>query len=228
MTSPLRSFASALLIRSYHTKELDAKHSLASQLHGISRFEASQRNRLLTLVTALDVLSEQNLRGGISQEVASEILDIAKERLKQAKRSEHDEKELKQLESLVSIVGSLKYKSIAASIKELAKDIERDVLSTELSADEIVGLAYKARNDLIHGGQTSVDLTQLLVPLERLTAEICAGAIISVKDSASILNCSESVIRRYIRTGQLKATKDNGKWCIRPEELKLFMTSRSN
>jgi excisionase family DNA binding protein len=228
VTSPLRSFASALLIRSYHTKELDAKHSLASQLYGIARFEVSQRSRLLTLVTALDVLSEKNLRGGISQEVASEILDIAKERLKQAKRSEHDEKEMKQLESLISIVGSLKYQSIAASIKELAKDIDRDVLSTELSADEIVGLAYKARNDLIHGGQTSVDLTQLLVPLERLTAEICAGAIISVKDSASILNCSESTIRRYIRNGQIKARKDDGRWCIRPEELKLFMASRPN
>jgi excisionase family DNA binding protein len=226
VTSPLRSFISALLIRSYHTKELDAKHSLASQLYGISRFETSQRSRLLTLVTALDVLSEKNLRGGISQEVASEILDITKERLTQAKSSEHDEEELKQLESLVSIVGSLKYQSIAASIKELAKDIDQDVLSTELSADEIVGLAYKARNDIIHGGQTSVDLTLLLVPLERLTAELSAGAIISVKDSASILNCSESTIRRYIRNGRIKANKSEGRWRIRPEELKLFMTSR--
>ena len=225
VTAPLRSFASALLIRSHHTTELDAKRSLASQLHGLSRFEASQRNRLLTLVTALNVLSEKNLRGGISQEVASEILDIAKERLKQAKRSKHDAKELKQLESLVSIVGSLKYESIAASITELAKDIGKDLLSTELSADEIVGLAYRARNDLIHGGQTSINLTQLLVPLERLTAELCAGAIISVKDSASILNCSESTIRRYIRDGRVKAKKVNGKWHIRPEDLKLFMAS---
>lgn len=225
VTSPLRSFASALLIRSHQVKEIDAKHSLASQLHGLSRFEASQRNRLLTLVTALDVLSEKNLRGGISQEVASEILDIAKERFRQAKRSGHNEHELKQLESLISIVGSLKYQSIATSIKELAKDIDQDVLGIELSSDEIVGLAYRARNDLIHGGQTSVDLTQLLAPLERLTGEICAEAVIGVKDAAIILNCSDRTIQRCIRNGQIRAKKDKGKWRIRPEDLKLFMAT---
>lgn len=226
VTSPLASFASALVIRSHHVKEIDAKQSLACQLYGISRFESSQRSRLLTLATALDVLSENKLRGGISQEVASEILDIAKERLRQAKRSEHDDSELKQLESLVSIVGSLKYQSISASITDLAKDVDRNILNTHISINEIVGQAYKARNELIHDGQTTVDLTQLLTPLERLTAELCAGATISVKESAGILNCSESTVRRYIGNREIKATRKKGKWQIRPEDLKLFMASR--
>ena len=41
VTAPLRSFASALLIRSHRTTELDAKRSLASQLHGLSRLGAA-------------------------------------------------------------------------------------------------------------------------------------------------------------------------------------------
>ncbi len=167
------------------------------------------------------------MRSGISLAVASEILDIAKTRLRNTKSEDHDEQELAQLKSLASIVGSLKYQSIAASIKELAQDVDQDSLNTPLPVNEIIGLAYKARNELIHGGETTVDLSQLLVPLERLTAELCAGAILTVKECANILDCSERAVLRYIKDGKLKAAKRQGRWCIRPDELKLFMTSRA-
>ena len=206
---------------------VDSKHSLAGQLYGISRFESSQRSRLLTLVTALDVLSEKTMRNGISLTVASEILDIVKARLRNAKPEDYSEQELAQLKSLASIVGSLKYQSIAASIKKLAQDVDQNSLNTTMLVDEIVGLAYKARNELIHGGETAVDLSQLLVPLERLTAELCAGAILTTKECAVILNCSERTVLRYIEDGKLKAVKRQRRWRIRPDELKLFMTSRA-
>lgn len=227
--SPLAAFENALIIRSHRAKDLDEKHALAAQLHGISRFEASQRSRLLTLVTALDVLSEDKLRGGISQEVVAELLDITRQRLRQARKSgRYDNREIAQLQSLMSIIGNLKYQSISASIKDLAIDVDSAVLSAALDADEIIGLAYKARNDLIHEGRTSVDLSQLLVPLERLTAELCGKDMLSVKECAEILRCSESTIRRNIAKGALRAFKRNGQWGVRPEDLKLFMTARSN
>jgi hypothetical protein len=59
--SPLAAFENAMIIRARHTKDFDEKHALATQLHGISRFETSQRSRLLTLVTALDVLSQKKI-----------------------------------------------------------------------------------------------------------------------------------------------------------------------
>ena len=223
--APLASLANALVIRSHITQNVDSKHSLACQLYGISRFESSQRSRLLTLVTALDVLSEKTMRSGISLAVASEILDIVKTRLRSAKPEDHDEQDLAQLKSLASIVGSLKYRSIAASIKELAQDVDPNSLNTPLSIDEILGLAYKARNELIYGGETTVDLSQLLIPLERLTADMCAGAILTAKECANILNCSERTVLRYIKGGKLKAVKRQRRWHIRPDELKLFMTS---
>jgi len=225
--APLGSLVNSLVIRSRIIQEVDPKHSLAGQLYGISRFESSQRSRLLTLVTALDVLSEKIIRSGISLEVASEILDIVKTRQRNANQEDHDAQELAQLQSLVSIVGSLKYQSIAASIKRLAQEVDQSSLNTTLSVDEIIGLAYKARNELIHGGETTVNLSQLLVPLERLTAELCAGATLTAKECADILNCSQRTVLRYIEDGRLRAVKRQGRWNIRPDELKLFMASRA-
>lgn len=233
VSSPLAAFANSLTIRSYVTDGLDDKHSLACQVYNLSNFESSQRSRLLALVTTLDVLSEKVLRAGVSLAIATEILDIVKAKAKDARRKakakdarkgNYSQQELQQLDSLVSAIGELKYVSIATSIKKLARDIDQDVLSTPLTADKIVGLAYKARNELIHGGRTSVDLGQLLVPLERLTAELCAGTSISVKECARILNRSESTVLRYIRSDRLKASKRNGKWHVTPVDLKLFMT----
>jgi len=228
VSSPLASFANSLTIRSYTTDGLDEKHSLACQVYSLSSFESSLRSRLLALVTTLDVLSEKILRTGVSLTVAEEILAIVKTRLKDARRNNHNEQELRQLNSLVSIVGALKYVSISGSIKKLAEGIDQDVLSSPMTADEIIGLAYKARNDLIHGGETSVDLGQLLVPLERLTAALCAGASISVKECAEILNRSNSTVLRYIGSGRLRATKLGGQWHVTPVNLKLFMTESGN
>ena len=89
--SPLAGFESAVKIRSTRTREFDNKHALAAQLHAVSDFETSQRSRLLTLVTALDVLSVKRLRGGISEEVARELLTLTKAKLKQARPfQDHD------------------------------------------------------------------------------------------------------------------------------------------
>ena len=50
--SPLDSFTNSLIIRTYSFKPLDDKRLLACRLYALSRFESSQRSRLLTLVTA--------------------------------------------------------------------------------------------------------------------------------------------------------------------------------
>lgn len=225
VSTPLKYFLNALTIRSHFMKRLDAKRSLACQVYSLSSFEVSLRSHLLALVTVLDLLSTKVSREGISLAVANEILDTVKARLKDARKGDYSEKEIRQLASLMSTVGGLKYVSIAASIKELARDIDldQDSLGSLIGPDEIVDQAYKARNDLIHGGETSVDLSQLIVPLGQLVAELCAGTVISVKECAKILNRSESTVLRYIRSGRLKATKKDGQWCITPVDLKLFM-----
>ena len=64
------------MIRAHLTKSVSAKQSLACQVYSLSNFEVSQRSRLLSLVTVLDLLSTKISREGISLSVATEILDI--------------------------------------------------------------------------------------------------------------------------------------------------------
>ena len=133
VSTPLKYFLNSLVIRSRITKSVGAKQSLACQVYSLSNFEASLRSRLLSLVTVLDVLSNKVSREGISLTVATEILDIVKARLREARKSNYAQQELRQLESLVSIVGSLRYVSISTSIKMLAQDIGQEVLNSMLT-----------------------------------------------------------------------------------------------
>lgn len=223
VSTPLEYFINALIIRAHLTKSVSAKQSLACQVYSLSNFEVSQRSRLLSLVTVLDLLSTKIPREGISLSVAAEILDIVKIRLREARKGDYGPQEIRQLESLASIVGALKYVSISASIKMLARNIDQEILISPLTSGEIVDQAYRARNELIHGGETGVDLSLLIDPLGRLVAELSAGMIISVKECAEILDRSKSTVMRYIKSGRLKATKKHGRWLISPENLKLFM-----
>jgi hypothetical protein len=76
---------------------------------------------------------------------------------------------------LLSALGSLRNQSISASIKRLAETVGTDVMMFGKSPDQIVDEAYKARNELIHGGRTGIDLSSLMAPLEQLTVELCSG-----------------------------------------------------
>lgn len=226
ISSPLISFSSALKIRSFSGIILNAKQSLACRLYGLSHFEPSLRGRVLTLVTALDVLSEQEPRTGISNEVVLEILGIAKTRLKEAKKSRVEKGEMEQLSSLVSAVGGLKKRSISASIKELVKDLDPTTITSGESLEELVDKAYAARSQLIHNGETKIDLIELIGPLDFLTAELCAGSVISVRDAAEILQCSETSVLRYIHNGLVQASKRDRRWIIKPKDLQYFMATR--
>ena len=225
--SPLDSFINSLVIRTHNFKPLDDKRLLACRLYALSRFESSQRSRLLTLVTALDLLSETLPRTGIALKIVNEAFKIAKARRREEKIAGASEVELSQVDALLSALGGLRNQSISASIKRLADTASTDVLVYGKSADQIVDEAYKARNELIHGGRTGIDLTSLIPPLEQLTVELCSGPPLSIKDICQLLNRSESTVLKYIRQGDLVATKHDGKWRIQPKRFKEFLWHRS-
>jgi hypothetical protein len=116
----------------------------------------------LTLVTALDLLSETLPRTGISLKIINEVIEICKTRRREESRAGASESELSQVDALLSALGGLRNQSISASIKRLAEDASPDVLAYGKSANQIVDEAYRARNELIHGGRTGVDLSSLI------------------------------------------------------------------
>lgn len=225
--SPLDSFTNSLIIRTYNFKPLDDKRLLACRLYALSRFESSQRGRLLTLVTALDLLSETLPRSGISLKIINEVIEICRTRRREESRAGASESDLSQVDALLSALGGLRNQSISASIKRLAEDASPDVLVYGKSANQVVDEAYRARNELIHGGRTGVDLSSLIVPLEELAVELCSGPALSVKDVCQIINRSEGTVLKYIRQGDLVAAKHSGKWHIWPKRLKEFLWRKS-
>lgn len=225
--SPLDSFINSLLIRTHNFKPLDDKRLLACRLYALSRFESSQRSRLLTLVTALDLLSETAPRTGIALEMVNEALKMAKARRREAGRAKAPKDELAQIDALMSALGGLRNQSIASSIKRLAADVSPDIEEYGRSPDQVVDEAYKARNELIHGGQTGVDLASLITPLEQLTIELCSGPPLSVKDVSRIIKRSDGTVLKYIRQGELVAAKHASKWRIQQKRLKDFLWKRS-
>jgi excisionase family DNA binding protein len=225
--SPLDTFINSLVIRTHNFKPLDDKRLLACRLYALSRFESSQRGRLLTLVTALDLLSENLPRTGIALEIVNEALDFAKTRRREAKSAGTSVTELSQVDALRSALGGLRNQSISASIKRLAETVGADVMMYGKSPNQIVDEAYRARNELIHGGQAGIDLTSLIAPLEQLTVELCSGSPLSVKDVSQLLSRSESTVLKYIRQGDLVAAKHGGRWRIQPKRFKEFLWRRS-
>jgi hypothetical protein len=181
----------------------------------------------LTLVTALDLLSETLPRTGISLKIINEVIEICKTRRREESRAGASESELSQVDALLSALGGLRNQSISASIKRLAEDASPDVLAYGKSANQIVDEAYRARNELIHGGRTGVDLSSLIVPLEELTVELCSGPALSVKDVCQIINRSDGTVLKHIRQGDLVAAKHSGRWHIWPKRLKEFLWRKS-
>lgn len=225
--SPLDSFINSLVIRTHAFKPLDDKRLLACRLYALSRFESSQRSRLLTLVTALDLLSQALPRTGISLKIINEVVKIAKTRRREGAKAGASESELSDVDALLSALGGLQNQSISASIKRLADEASPDILVYGKSANQIVDEAYRARNELIHGGRTKIDLTSLIAPLEQLTVELCSGPPLSVKDVCQILNRSESTVLKHIHQGDLVAAKQGSRWNIWPKRLKEFLWRKS-
>jgi hypothetical protein len=175
----------------------------------------------------LDLLSQTLPRTGISLKIINEVIEICRTRRREESRAGASESELSQVDALLNALGGLRNQSISASIKRLAKDACPDVLVYGKSANQIIDEAYRARNELIHGGRTGVDLSSLIAPLEELTVELCSGPALSVKDVGQIINRSEGTVLKYIRQGDLVATKHGGRWNIWPKRLKEFLWQKS-
>jgi hypothetical protein len=169
--APLPSFIDALGARAPQAADVSAKHALACDLFARSRFESSQKSRHLTLVTALEVLSDRQARSGRAAQLVEEFQQAIKDAREQA-----DPTEVKQLESLASAANDLRSESISAAIHRLAASSSSTGLKDNADLDELVRRSYRARSSLVHDGSTNQDLIALLGPLQELVRSLCATA----------------------------------------------------
>jgi hypothetical protein len=164
---PLSTLTDALHSHAGESSDVTEKRALACDLFAQSRFESSPKSRHLTLVTALEVLSQRRKRSGRAAQLVEEFREEVKKALREADPSEET-----QLKSLMGAVNDLRSESISAAIRRLAESVPPSDLIGDSNPGDLARTSYDARSQLTHDVVTSHDLTALLGPLEALVRQL--------------------------------------------------------
>jgi hypothetical protein len=165
--TPLDTFTDALHTHTGESTNVTEKRALACDLFVQSRFESSPKSRHLTLVTALEVLSQRRKRSGRAAQLVEEFRETIKKALR-----ESDPAEKKELESLLGASNDLRSESISAAIRRLAESVPSSGRIGNADPGDLVRTSYDARSQLTHDGVTSHSLTALFGPLEALVRQL--------------------------------------------------------
>jgi hypothetical protein len=140
----------AFIAEAASTRRLGDGLALACELVCLADRETSDRARLLTLATAMEVLAIREERAGRGRSLVEEFIVKVKDTV----ASDHDPA----LPSLLGALKDLRKASISASVKQLAR-IARPA-DHEAVAD-IAEQTYKCRSQLIHAGRSRLDVARL-------------------------------------------------------------------
>jgi hypothetical protein len=143
-------------------KQLSPKVQLAAKIYNLKQFESSTETGFLSLVTAIEVLSE---RKKLSSAVEAEIeacQDLIRRRspLSDAER-----------EKLLGRLGNLKSEGISEACRRLVANHAGE------SAAEFFKKCYTARSELLHDGKTEEDVTELVSQLDELVRQVLLSCI---------------------------------------------------
>lgn len=150
--------------------ELSDRQRLAVDLFAQSRMETSGRSRILTLVTALEVLSPRAPRTGRAMEVVRKLQQLVDDEIAAARADGAGPDELSQLDSLRGAATDLATESISSALRNRVAALATDD-AEEAAFRKQASTIYTARSQLIHGGKTSLNLSSLLGVMEGWVAE---------------------------------------------------------
>lgn len=159
---------------SAHLGRLPPRARAATSMFAFSRSESSTRARLMSLVTALEVLAERIDRAGPAKELVAEFDRLLYQQLS----TEPSHETRTDLDSLAGAMRDLKTVSIGSAIRGLAKRCaDDDGAICGMRAKALADSGYLARSQLLHTGETEIDVAALLGPLEELLARALADAV---------------------------------------------------
>jgi hypothetical protein len=148
------------------TQHVSDKLALACDLVSLSDRETSDRARLVTLVTALEVLSERPERPARVLVCVNDLIDEVKVHQKAAGASEQEA-----FQSLLGAMKDLKLVSITASTK---KQVELSQSGPETG--KLITRCYNCRSELVHEGESQEDPGPLATALRPIVSEIIRRA----------------------------------------------------
>lgn len=147
------------------------KVSLAADVYMLSEFEVSQRARFLTLMTALEVLSERGERPKPVQKLLVEFLAKSRE----AAAGAPAQRNRSEFESLIGSLEGLREQSITSAVRDF---VRRHIGDAEKfdghRVGEFVTRSYEVRSRLTHEGRPpdGVDIARLGGELRRLVQAV--------------------------------------------------------
>jgi hypothetical protein len=162
--TPVDRFAEAFVQGFELAPSVSDRAGLALELFSVSRFEASLRARFLTLVSAVECITDRIER----DDDALELVRSLRQQLESSQINETDQRQL------VGALGDLERRSITSSCKALV------AAYCGPEKAQLFGQCYRARSELVHVGQTEFDIGTHLHGLETLVAETIVGAIAHV------------------------------------------------
>ena len=151
--------------------ELDEKATLAFELYGLSHFEAAERARFLTLISAVETASESKRRGPETVAHVERMIELTRgSGLSKAE--------------IASIVGSLEWLR-QESISKSCRDFVETFLGAEQyggkSAKKFFQDCYTVRSQMVHSGKASdgtLAFNTLVAELDRLVANLLTASAV--------------------------------------------------
>jgi hypothetical protein len=145
--------------------EFTERETLAFELYGLSHFEAAERARFVTLVTAIECISEKQDRSSEAVEHVKKLIELTRASgLPQAETS-----------SMADNLKWLKQESISKTGRDLVNRLLGDKEYGGKAAKPFFQHCYDVRSDLVHKGKPSdanVNVRSLVSELDRLVADL--------------------------------------------------------
>jgi len=149
--------------------ELTDMETLGFELYGLSHFEAAERARFLTLVTAIESVTENKARSPEAVVVVDELIEVTR----------NSGLPGPEIDSMAGNLHWLKQESISKTGRDF---VERFLGDKEYGGETAVRFSqrcYRARSELVHYGRLSndiADVRSLVGDLDRLVADLLVAS----------------------------------------------------
>lgn len=166
---PIETFVQNILQAVDMDLELTEKETLGFELYGLSHFEAGERARFLTLVTAIDSVTESKARSSEAVDLVDRFINLT-----------HDSGLSKpETDSMVDNLGYIKQESISKTGRDFVDSFLGNEEYGGETAKNFFQRCYTARSQLVHNGKVSDDtddVRSLVDELDRLVGDLLVAS----------------------------------------------------
>jgi len=142
--------------------EISQKFQIAMELFAAARMESSERAKLISMISSLEMLPNKKSLG-------DEVKKFIRQTLKELKNNEQIDVGIKN--SISSSIGKLKNESITQSLKRYVNEMLPEIPDGQFTIEK----AYQIRSQIVHSGRaddSDIDLNDIISRIEHIIRAI--------------------------------------------------------